>query len=111
MHVRVSRRLITSLAAGAMGLALVAGTAACSSGGPGITGGGGRSTGGVCSDTALKAKNLFQSMQGQVAALATNPNPSADLQQQATTAVKGVFTNLAQLFRDEAGTASDSHLA
>ena len=110
MQIRVPRRLVTSLAAGAMGLALVAGSAACSSGGGGLTGGGNKSTADVCSDTGTKAKALFTSMQGQVAALTTNPSPSADLQQQATTAVKTVFTNLAKLFRDEAGTASDSKL-
>src|SRR5690349_17594525 len=111
MHIRVPRRLFTSLAAGAMGLALVAGTAACSSGGSGVTGGGSKSTAEVCADTASKVQGLIGGLTTSMAGLAANPSPSADQQQQAVTAVKQVFTNIASLFRQEAGTASDSGLA
>jgi len=112
MHIRVPRRLFTSLAAGAMGLALVAGAAACSSGGSGgLTGGGKKSTTDVCNDTIKQSQALIASLTTSMGAVAANPNPSADQQQQAVTAVKQTFTNIAKLWRQEAGTASDSGLA
>jgi hypothetical protein len=112
MHIRVPRRLVTSLAAGAMGLALVAGTAACSSGGSGgLTGGGKKSTADVCADTIKQTQALITSMTTSLAPLAANPSPGADVQQQAVTAAKAAFTNIAKLWRQEAGTASDSGLA
>lgn len=111
MQFRVSRRLITSLAAGAMGLALVAGSAACSSGGSGIVGGSKKSTTDVCNDTVKQTQALITSLTTSMGAVAANPNPSADQQQQALTAVKQTFTNIAKLWRQEAGTASDSGLA
>jgi predicted phage tail protein len=111
MHIRVPRRLFTSLAAGAMGLALVAGSAACSSGGGGLVGGSKKSTTDVCNDTVKQTQGLIAALTTSMGTVAANPNPSADQQQQAITAVKQTFTNIAKLWRQEAGTASDSGLA
>src|SRR5262249_33921221 len=65
----------------------------------------------VCNDTITQTKTLIQSLTTSVGALAANPSPSTDQQQQAITAVKQTFTNIAKLWRQEAGTASDSGLA
>jgi hypothetical protein len=103
----VSRRFRASVAAAAVGVSLVVGLGACSSGASHN-----ESTTQVCTDLQTQ----YQQMQaGMLAALGTSltdpTQASAADQQKMVATIKSAVTALAKTFRDESGKASDSNLS